>query len=91
MLRGVEPKDYDVATDARPDEVLSLFPHSLMVGAQFGVVGVMIGEQRIEVATFRNDGLYSDGRRPPSAISTRPCRTLLRIDSLATDLLNETK
>ncbi|MBI4460020.1 MAG: CCA tRNA nucleotidyltransferase, partial [Acidobacteria bacterium] len=63
LLRGVEPKDYDVATDARPEEVLALFPGALAVGAQFGVVGVLEGSQRVEVATFRNDGLYSDGRR----------------------------
>src|SRR5688572_5490173 len=57
LLRGAPPKDYDFATDAVPDEVVRLFPHALLVGAQFGVVGVLFGEHRIEVATFRNDGL----------------------------------
>ena len=90
LLRGVEPKDYDVATDARPDEVLALFPRSLMVGAQFGVVGVMIGEQRIEVATFRNDGLYSDGRRPDDVTYTRdPREDVLRRDFTINGLLME--
>src|SRR5262245_5683897 len=59
-LLGIEPKDYDVATDARPDQVEALFPGSEKVGAHFGVV--MVG--RIEVATFRSDHSYSDGRHP---------------------------
>lgn len=59
-----KPKDYDIATDALPDEVQAIFPHSLAIGAQFGVIMVLEGHHRIEVATFRNDGLYSDGRRP---------------------------
>ncbi|HEY7680938.1 MAG TPA: polynucleotide adenylyltransferase PcnB, partial [Terriglobia bacterium] len=41
LLRRVEPKDYDIATDARPNDVAELFPGSLLVGAQFGVVGVL--------------------------------------------------
>jgi len=88
LLRGVEPKDYDVSSDARPDEVLKLFPHSLMVGAQFGVVGVMIGKERIEVATFRNDGLYSDGRRPDVVSYTGdPREDVLRRDFTINGLL----
>lgn len=59
-----QPKDYDIATNALPDEVQALFPHSLAIGAQFGVIMVLEGHHRVEVATFRNDGLYSDGRRP---------------------------
>ena len=92
LLRGVEPKDYDVATDARPEEVAELFPGSLLVGAQFGVVGVVINahgvEHRIEVATFRNDGLYSDGRRPESVSYTRDAREdVLRRDFTVNGLL----
>ena len=88
LLRGVEPKDYDVATDARPEQVLELFPGSLAVGAQFGVVGVLDGEERIEVATFRSDGLYSDGRRPDDVCySTDPREDVLRRDFTINGLL----
>lgn len=88
LLRGVEPKDYDVTTDARPEQVLELFPRALAVGAQFGVVGVLDGDQRIEVATFRNDGLYSDGRRPDAVqYSTDPREDVLRRDFTVNGLL----
>ncbi|MBI3934357.1 MAG: CCA tRNA nucleotidyltransferase [Acidobacteria bacterium] len=90
LLRGVEPNDWDITTDACPDEVLKLFPHSLMLGAQFGVVGVMIGKDCIEVATFRNDGLYSDGRRPDAVSYTRdPREDVLRRDFTINGLLME--
>lgn len=66
-LRGVEPHDYDVATDAHPDRVAELFPgRSDLVGKSFGVVIVREGGHAIEVATFRQDGPYSDGRHPSS-------------------------
>ena len=88
LLRGVEPKDYDVATDASPERVLDLFPGSLEVGAQFGVVGVLDGEQRVEVATFRNDGLYTDGRRPDDVrYSADPREDVLRRDFTINGLL----
>ncbi len=65
LLLGLEPGDYDVATDASPQQVMQLFPKSLPVGAQFGVVLVPVENAKpVEVATFRNDGAYSDGRRP---------------------------
>ena len=64
LVLGREPKDYDVATDATPDQVVQLFPDSLTVGAQFGVVIVPRDEGNVEVATFRSDGLYTDGRHP---------------------------
>jgi tRNA nucleotidyltransferase/poly(A) polymerase len=63
-LLGRTPKDFDVATNAPAARVLSLFAGSLPVGAQFGVVLVPVGEQRIEVATFRRDGIYLDSRHP---------------------------
>ncbi len=65
-LLGVAPKDYDVATDATPDRVVELFPRSRQVGAKFGVVLVRVGRHDVEVATFRRDGVYTDGRRPDS-------------------------
>ncbi|MBZ5526400.1 MAG: CCA tRNA nucleotidyltransferase, partial [Acidobacteriia bacterium] len=64
LLLGREPADYDVATDAAPSEVLALFPGSLAVGAQFGVVLVQQDGAQVEVATFRSDIGYSDGRHP---------------------------
>lgn len=64
LLLGRAPQDYDVATDARPQRVAALFKTTRHVGAQFGVVLVRSASRWIEVATFRADGAYSDGRRP---------------------------
>ena len=64
QLLGKEPKDYDIATDATPAQVQRLFPHSLAVGAHFGVIIVRRDHHAFEVATFRRDGEYKDGRRP---------------------------
>jgi len=64
MLLNRIPKDYDVATDARPARVQELFPQARLVGAKFGVVLVRKSGFDIEVATFRCDGPYSDGRHP---------------------------
>jgi poly(A) polymerase len=64
LVMGREPKDYDVSTDATPDQVVKLYPESLTVGAQFGVVIVPRAEGSVEVATFRSDGRYADGRHP---------------------------
>ena len=61
---GREPKDYDIATSARPAEVLRLFPGSNEVGAHFGVVIAHFGGHSVEIATFRTDGSYKDHRRP---------------------------
>lgn len=70
MLLGKTPKDYDVATNATPDQVLKIFPGSHAVGAHFGVVVVHRQGMMFEVATFRRDGAYSDGRRPDAVIYT---------------------
>ena len=68
LLLGREPSDYDVATSATPDIVLNLFPRTFAVGAHFGVVLVAEDDEAgyavTEVATFRSDGAYSDGRHP---------------------------
>ncbi len=64
LLLGIPPQDYDVATDAPPPRIRDLFPRSQAVGAAFGVVLVLQGRSKIEVATFRTDGPYLDGRRP---------------------------
>src|SRR5438874_10441040 len=66
LLLGRPPKDFDVATDARPEEVVALFPDSEQVGAHFGVVLVRKAGAQVEVATFRSDHSYSDGRHPDS-------------------------
>jgi poly(A) polymerase len=71
LLLGMEPKDFDVATDAQPQRVRSLFSQTQAVGAAFGVVLVRQGKSVIEVATFRRDGEYLDGRRPSSVQFTR--------------------
>ncbi len=63
-LMGIAPKDYDIATSARPQEVGRLFPRTVAVGAAFGVVRVLEKGGSYEVATFRSDGAYPDGRRP---------------------------
>jgi len=68
LLLGAEPKDYDVVTDARPDRVVELFKRTDQVGAKFGVVLVRMWGHQIEVATFRADGSYADGRHPDSVV-----------------------
>jgi poly(A) polymerase len=64
LLLGLEPKDWDVATDAPPARVRELFTKTEAVGAAFGVILVRHGKSVVEVATFRTDGSYLDGRRP---------------------------
>jgi tRNA nucleotidyltransferase/poly(A) polymerase len=64
LLLGTVPKDFDVATDATPEQVLNLYPDAQLVGAHFGVVLVSLQGASIEVATFRSDHAYLDGRRP---------------------------
>src|SRR3954469_4688219 len=64
LLRGQIPKDIDIATDARPEVVQKIFPHTYAVGAHFGVIVVLENEFQFEVATFRSDGAYIDGRHP---------------------------
>jgi poly(A) polymerase len=64
LLLGREAADYDVTTDATPDQVMELFPDSIAVGARFGVILVPRDGLKVEVATFRSDVGYSDGRHP---------------------------
>ena len=71
-LLGREASDVDIATSARPEEVLKLFPGSNEVGAHFGVVIVKHQGVHVEVATFRTDGSYKDGRRPESVEFSTP-------------------
>ena len=64
LLRGQAPKDIDIATDARPEVVQKIFSRTYAVGAHFGVIVVLENGFQFEVATFRSDGAYLDGRRP---------------------------
>jgi poly(A) polymerase len=81
LLLGVKPKDFDVATDARPDRIMDLFPSSGRVGAHFGVVLVRDVFDQVEVATFRSDHDYMDGRHPEQVrFESDPREDVLRRD-----------
>lgn len=83
-LLGRQPKDYDVATNALPEQIRLLFGHrrTLAIGAAFGVISVLgpHGVQQVEVATFRQDAAYSDGRRPDAVAFSTPEEDALRRD-----------
>lgn len=88
LLLGRIPADYDVTTDATPDRVLQLFPDGIAVGAQFGVILVPRFDHKVEVATFRSDGGYSDGRHPDKVIfSATPQEDVQRRDFTVNGLL----
>jgi tRNA nucleotidyltransferase/poly(A) polymerase len=72
MVRGLTPKDYDIATDARPENVQALFPRTYAVGAHFGVIIVLEDGFQFEVATFRSDEAYIDGRHPSAVHFSSP-------------------
>ena len=80
MLMNAEPHDYDVATNARPEQVGKLFKKTLKVGAQFGVMVVLLEKSQIEVATFRSETGYADGRRPDKVEFTDAREDALRRD-----------
>jgi len=79
-LMGLTPKDYDIATSARPEEVQRLFPRTYAVGAHFGVVIVLEEGHEFQVATFRSDEAYLDGRRPVAVTYSDPERDAARRD-----------
>ncbi len=88
LLLGREPADYDVTTDATPEQVMALFPESVAVGAQFGVVLIPRDGLKVEVATFRSDVGYSDGRHPDAVVySTTPQDDVQRRDFTINGLL----
>ncbi|HKW61781.1 MAG TPA: CCA tRNA nucleotidyltransferase [Candidatus Acidoferrum sp.] len=88
LLLGREPADYDVATDATPVEVAGLFPESVAVGAQFGVILIPKNGLKVEVATFRSDMGYSDGRHPDRVVySQTPQEDVQRRDFTINGLL----
>jgi tRNA nucleotidyltransferase/poly(A) polymerase len=88
-LLGHIPGDYDIATSAVPSEVLRLFPGSNEVGAHFGVVIARQGGQHVEIATFRTDGSYRDGRRPESVTFSTPEEDARRRDFTINGLFEE--
>ncbi len=69
---GVEPHDYDIATSAHPEQVQAMFDRTFAVGAHFGVVVVLYAGDQFQVASFRADGVYIDGRRPESVTFASP-------------------
>jgi poly(A) polymerase len=71
ILLRRDPVDFEVATDATPEQVLQLFPEGLAVGAQFGVILIPRDRSKVEVATFRRDISYSDGRHPDKIVYAR--------------------
>jgi poly(A) polymerase len=80
MERGLTPKDYDIATDARPEEVQKLFPRTYAVGVHFGVVIVLENDFQFEVATLRSDDAYIDGRHPSAIHFSSPKEDAARRD-----------
>lgn len=88
-LLGKTPKDYDIATSATPDEVLSLFPKSDPVGAHFGVILVREKGLPFEIATFRHDGSYHDGRHPESVTFSTPKEDAQRRDFTVNGLFQD--
>jgi poly(A) polymerase len=87
MVLGLEPVDYDIATSAHPETVVQLFPRTETVGARFGVVLVIHRGQPFEVATFRSDQAYVDGRRPTGVVYTDAQQDVLRRDFTINGLL----
>jgi len=88
LLLGRAPKDFDLSTDAPPERIMELFPNSGQVGAHFGVVLVRDGGCQVEVATFRSDRDYADGRRPSSVrFETDPRKDVRRRDFTVNGLL----
>jgi poly(A) polymerase len=88
ILLDREPADYDVSTDATPAEVLRLFPHAIDVGGHFGVVLLYENPLKVEIATFRSDMGYSDGRHPDQVVySQTPREDVQRRDFTINGLL----
>jgi poly(A) polymerase len=87
MVMKIEPADYDIATSAHPEEIMQIFPRTRSVGVQFGVVLVIYRGHPFEVATFRSDEAYVDGRRPTGVVFTDAKQDVLRRDFTINGLL----
>ncbi len=80
ILLGIKPKDIDIVTSAKPDEIEELFEHTIPVGKQFGVIMTVVNDHHYEIATFRSDAGYSDGRRPDAVLYTDARADAIRRD-----------
>src|SRR5205809_5748249 len=89
MVMGLEPADYDIATSARPEEIVKIFPRTESIGAQFGVILVIHQGRPFEVATFRSDEAYVDGRRPTGVVFTNAKQDVLRGDLTINGMIDE--
>ncbi len=87
MVMQIEPSDFDIATSAHPEQVMKMFPRTEAIGAQFGVVLVILRGHAFEVATFRSDEAYVDGRRPTGVVFTDAKQDVLRRDFTINGLL----
>src|SRR5262245_56764401 len=87
MVMQIEPADYDIATSARPDEIATIFPRTEPIGAKFGVMLVIKRGHPFEVATFRSDEAYVDGRHPTGVVFTDAKQDVLRRDFTINGLL----
>ncbi len=87
MILGNTSSDYDIVTSALPDEVISLFPNTITIGAKFGVVAVIVEHHPYEVATFRSDDTYEDGRHPSSVRFSSAKEDVFRRDFTVNGLL----
>jgi putative nucleotidyltransferase with HDIG domain len=80
MLLGIEPKDFDIVTSAKPDEIERLLEHTIPIGKKFGVILAIQDGKSFEIATFRSDSCESDGRRPDAIEFTNAKEDALRRD-----------
>ncbi len=80
MLLGIEPKDFDIVTSAKPDEIEDLLEHTIPIGKKFGVILAVQDGKSFEIATFRSDSCESDGRRPDAIEFTNAKEDALRRD-----------
>ncbi len=87
FIRNVTPDDYDIVTSAHPEQVMAIFPRTVSVGAKFGVVAVIIESHPYEVATFRSDDAYIDGRRPSGVHFSTSREDVFRRDFTVNGLL----
>ena len=87
FVMGVVPADYDIVTSALPDQVMALFNRTIPIGAKFGVVAVIVDGHSFEVATFRSDDVYIDGRRPSQVHFSSAKEDVFRRDFTVNGLL----
>jgi poly(A) polymerase len=80
ILLSIKPKDFDIVTSAKPEEIEDIIEHTIPVGKQFGVILAVEGGHHFEIATFRSDSGYSDGRRPDAVTFTSAKEDAFRRD-----------